>query len=239
MASDVVGSIRTVTPDGGLVLISGTGSNCFLLNPDGTTARCGGWGHLIGDEGSGFIVSQRAIKVLVDDDDNLQRSELDTTLLRSIVYKHFDVKSTFELLPHLYSNFKKSFIAQLAKKISEGARCGDALCASLFRDIGVDLAKHVRAVNRSISTKFYQNEGGLPIVCVGSLFFSWDLMKDGFVEILRGVVPEYTCVQPTVSAAIGAAYHASAVAGSKIPVKFSENSKVLYHYSEIGSNGEA
>ena len=48
VCSDTVGSLLTASEKGGVVLIAGTGSNSLFVNPDGTIARCGGWGHLLG-----------------------------------------------------------------------------------------------------------------------------------------------------------------------------------------------
>ncbi|OQR79548.1 N-acetyl-D-glucosamine kinase-like [Tropilaelaps mercedesae] len=237
VASDVIGSIKTCTPDGALVLIAGTGSNCFVLNPDASRVRCGGWGHLLGDEGSGYIVAQRGIKTIIDHDDNLRRSHYDVEPLRKVVYDHFNVSSNIELLHFFYTDFKKSTVADLAKKMSDLARSGDSFCNSLFRALGVDLAEHVKAVRSKISEDLLMKKGGLPVICVGSVFFSWDLMKEGFTETLHGLIDEFTCYQPVVSAAIGAAYYAATTAGNTINVNFAKNYRTIYNYHNPRATG--
>ncbi|MBX9578853.1 MAG: hypothetical protein K2X87_00970, partial [Gemmataceae bacterium] len=57
VANDAALLFAAGTPGGwGLAVIAGTGSNCLTLGPDGREARAGGWGYLMGDEGSAFRV---------------------------------------------------------------------------------------------------------------------------------------------------------------------------------------
>lgn len=71
--------------DSGCVLIFGTGSCAWAKAPDGTTARAGGWGWVLGDESSGFGIVREAIRAALRDHDQcLPQTLLTENLLRSV-----------------------------------------------------------------------------------------------------------------------------------------------------------
>ncbi|XP_077543858.1 N-acetylglucosamine kinase [Haemaphysalis longicornis] len=228
--SDVIGALKTVSPNGGVVLIAGTGSNCLLVNPDNSMRRCGGWGHILGDEGSGFTTSIRAIKMVLNEDEGFRPPKWSAEKIREVVKDHFKVKDMLELLPFCYTDFKKQFIAGLCVKLAKLAKEGDKLSQHLFRLAGNDLADHIVAVLPHAEKSLLETKGGLPIVCVGSVFNSWELLREGFDEVLCPKISEFTLLQLTVSAALGAAFDGALSINSTLPMNFSENSRQLYHF---------
>lgn len=231
VVSDTVGSILTANPNGGVCLIAGTGSNLLVLNPDGTTARCGGWGHLLGDEASGFWISQKAVKTIFDTEDNFDVSPYDISTVKKIVLDHFKVEDKFGLLEHCYVNFSKTFFAGLCAKLAKVAlEEEDPLSCYLFNEAGKALGKHLIAVLPQINQILLNEEGGLPILCVGSVFKSWKLLQKGFHSIIDGKLQEFTLLQLTQSSALGAAFLGARLVGHDLPLKFTDHYKVFYHY---------
>lgn len=81
-------------------------------------------------------------------------------------------------------------------------------------------------------------EGGLPVVCVGSVWKSWDLLKQGFIKHLEEQknVPELSLLELTTNVATGAAYLAAKSCNYVLPKSTNQNSKVFYHFKSC--NGE-
>ncbi|ODM93248.1 N-acetyl-D-glucosamine kinase [Orchesella cincta] len=240
VASDTKGPLAAATESGGVVLIAGTGSNCLLTNPDGSGTRCGGWGYLLGDEGSAWWIANRAIKFYMDDEDKFMEAPYDTTFVGQAIMRHFNITERSNLLQHSYQRFEKAFYADLTSKIAEGAKAGDKLCLHLFEMAGDMLARHLIAVSPKIDKALYDGRFGLPVLSVGSVWKSWEFLKPGFVKTLQldtnnPKLPKFSLLKLTVSSAFGAA-----CIGCKefaLPRKYEEIVQVFYSYPPSTTRG--
>ena len=232
VCSDSVGAIVTAFPHGGICLISGTGSNSLLLNPDGSVHRCGGWSYMFGDEASAWWISQQALKWVFDEDDNLRSPLHSTAVARECIKRYFGVTDRFGMLDFAYTNFSKPKFAGLCQHLAAAAHEGDLFCRELFADAGRWLGRFVLALLPNVADELKHAPGGLSVVAVGAVFKSWDLMQVGFVQQVSTHLSSFTILQLTSSLALGAAYMAAKEVNFDLPKNYAQNSIPLCRWTK-------
>ncbi|MCG5055210.1 MAG: hypothetical protein KA712_19775 [Myxococcales bacterium] len=133
--------------EAGVAVVSGTGSIAWACNEEGQQARAGGWGHLIGDEGSGYHLSIEALRLTVRAADGREA----WGPLAQAVMQHLGVRSTDELLAHVYApQTAKAELAQLSPVVFRLARQGDLQARRLVQAGAHALAELITAVCQTL-----------------------------------------------------------------------------------------
>ncbi|EFO24625.2 hypothetical protein LOAG_03863 [Loa loa] len=215
LSSDAVVAVAASFQNGGTVMVAGTGSACRLLKADGNVYGVGGWGHEIGDGGSAFWIARRLIRYIFDEEDGLYPSPYPISKTKRLFLEFFGLCNKAGILEVLYTNFDKSRIASFAAHVAKEAS-DDPLIRQVFRDAGEQLGLHVRAISRNFDEEMFDDA---PLLLIGSVWQSWELLKDGFIHGLKsngsqiGRVTLYNLLE---TPALGAALLAAKKLGKKI-----------------------
>jgi glucosamine kinase len=159
----------------GVIVISGTGSVSYGKNVRGETARAGGWGHAISDEGSGHWIGVTAVREAMRARDRGESPGLLENLMDAL-----GARSAEEIVVMANENPEPDFAA-LFPRVLSAADAGDPVAEAVLKRAGSELAELAETVIRRLFTSPKE-------VCVathGGVLTSSARVKDSFVERLR------------------------------------------------------
>lgn len=177
----------------GLSVVAGTGSVCCGRNEAGDYITAGGWGHLIGDEGSGYAIGRDVLKAVTHYWDGYGE---ETGLIHA-VKEILDLGDRQKMIAYVYENSKSS-VARAARIAEQEAAKGDAAAMTILQKNAESLAELIKAVITRLSMQ--QGE----IALLGGLLENDTIYRKKLVDEIQARNPGFICVAPKQNALTGA-----------------------------------
>lgn len=186
----------------GILVISGTGSICLGYNEEtGKTIRCGGWGHLLADEGSGYSIGLAGLKAVLHQFDG--RGE--TSVLHDKVLDELRLQAPTDLIGWTYMQGNgKTEIAALARLVQEAAEAGDAVAIRILEEQADALLTLIPPV---LERLFPEAKGHIPLALWGGNLLRPTPYQRIFLEKLKARGIAVDVVIKDEEAMVGAARH--------------------------------
>lgn len=183
---------------GGIVVLAGTGSFAYGLLEDGTAITRGGWGHLLGDEGSGYDIGRLALRAVMRHDDlGLPMSVLDAHVCEAL-----HVQSRRALLKCVHSeDFDRTQMAALCPVVGKAAALEDTDALTILRSAGENLASLAAEVGRLMG------DVSRPVTLCGGVAKLGSLILEPFVAALGAEKARLHLQKPKYLPIYGAMLH--------------------------------
>jgi N-acetylglucosamine kinase-like BadF-type ATPase len=195
IVGDMLIALETAFGDSpGVIVIAGTGSIAFGRNQRGDTARAGGWGPLISDEGSGEWIGRQAIaQAMRSYDDGA------STRLIAEILEIWRVATRDEIATRANASPPPDF-AQLFPAVLKSATDHDSLAKEILTSAGMELARLARIVLR----KLWLGPAAVNVRVSGGVISNSQLVRDAFQNTLRSERPDVIVSFEPVDPVLGA-----------------------------------
>ncbi|MEH2278189.1 MAG: BadF/BadG/BcrA/BcrD ATPase family protein [Nostoc sp.] len=181
----------------GIVVAVGTGSIVFGQNHQGHTKRVGGWGYILGDEGSAYKIAIAGMNAALKSYDG---REMPTSLAEAFK-QHLDLASIEDLIEVIYRReWGVKQIAALAPVIDLAAASGDIVANSIIDDAVEELVKATSTVIDAI----FSDNSVLDVVTTGSVWRGKSKIHQRFAGYLIKKFPNVKVIFPRYEPAYGA-----------------------------------
>lgn len=121
----------------GALVISGTGAVCYAFDGEDTIVRTGGWGHRVGDEGSGYWIGRQIVKSVFRAEDG--RGE--ETVLKRLLLEKLHLSDVEQLMDWVYQpNYTNAQIASVGSVLCKGIELGDEVAIAIANNAAGELS---------------------------------------------------------------------------------------------------
>lgn len=182
----------------GIILIAGTGSIAFAKTSAGAILRVGGWGRMIGDEGSGYAIGRDGLNIVSRELDGRGKK----TLLTRLLADQFGLSSQEKIIAAVYRN--NFDIASVAPLVIEAAEKNDHECQRIMNRAAFDLTEHIRSLTFKIEHASRGAGKKIPLAFVGSLLTSETMFARIVQHKIEFSLPQVTVTRPQSPPAHGA-----------------------------------
>lgn len=180
----------------GVVVVAGGGAIAYGLDASGREAIAGGFGFLLGDEGSAYDIGRRAIAAAARASDG----RASPTALEAIVRDAFDLAEVRGITRVVYrAGFGRDRISLLAPRVVAAAAAGDPTAAEIVRSAGHELGLAAVAVLRRLAPT-----GPVGVYPTGGVFAAGPPILAPFRQALIDGWPSAEVRQPVFPPVVGA-----------------------------------
>lgn len=181
----------------GVVALSGTGSDAFFVKNGQTLATIGGWGPLLGDEGSGYDIGLQVLRAAIYAYDG--RGE--PTMLLDLVMENWKLTELWGIVGHLAGNpDARHEVASAAKLCSKAAHAGDKVALRIYEHAALDLSVTARTVIDA-----HRSEWDGTVVIMGGAWKGHPRMFEVFKREIELVYPEAHVTRSLYDPVVGCA----------------------------------
>lgn len=180
----------------GVVVIAGTGAVAYGRLADGREAKAGGWGYLMGDEGSGYDIGSAALRAASQAADG--RAPM--TSLMKLIPAHWHLPDLSAVHRAVYAGqITRPQIARLTVPVLLAAQARDVVAQRLLTTAGEQLATAAAAVIEQLGL----SATGIDVFPTGGVFQSSDFVTSAFRQALHARVPATQVKAPAFPPIVG------------------------------------
>lgn len=194
--NDVVSELVGANGKGyGIITISGTGSISYGIDSKGKSVRSGGWGHIVGDEGSGYDIGRKALVSILRAYDKRDKE----TVLTEKVLDFLNLKSVNDIIGYVYNkDITREHIAKIAPIVLSGANENDIASKNILNEAVDSLVEITETVINQL-----EFENTISLTYGGGILKKNKYVQNRFIEAIKMKIDKVNVTQPQFDGAIG------------------------------------